>query len=71
MLKKCPQQGIGTQNTENQNSMEEIDQKKRTAKRAVRRCPWCNSYRRKKWTRRHEFESWTRLIAFHRALIPL
>ena len=36
-----------------------------------RRCPWCNSYRRRKWTRWHEFKSWTRLIAFHIALIPL
>ena len=36
-----------------------------------RRCLWCNGYRRRKWTRRHEFKSWTRLIAFHRALIPL
>ena len=35
------------------------------------RCPWCNSYRRRKWTRRHEFKSWTRLIAFHIALMPL
>ena len=35
------------------------------------RCPWCNSYRRRKWTRRHEFKSWARLIAFHTALIPL
>ena len=37
----------------------------------MRRCPWCNSYLRRKWTRRHEFKSWTRLIAFHIALIPL
>ena len=37
----------------------------------LRRCPWCNCYRRRKWTRRHEFKSWTRLIAFHIALIPL
>ena len=37
----------------------------------LRRCPWCNGYRRRKWTRRHEFKSWTRLIAFHIALIPL
>ena len=35
------------------------------------KCPWCNSYRRRKWTRRHEFKFWTRLIAFHIALIPL
>ena len=35
------------------------------------RCPWRNSYRRRKWTRRHEFKSWTWLIAFHIALIPL
>ena len=31
----------------------------------VRRCPWCNVYRR------HEFKSPTRLVAFHIALIPL
>ena len=37
----------------------------------IRKCPWCNGYRRRKWTRRHEFKSWTRLIAFHIALIPL
>ena len=37
----------------------------------IRRCPWCNCYRRRKWTRRHEFKSWTKLIAFHIALIPL
>ena len=37
----------------------------------IRRCPWCNGYRRRKWTRRYEFKSWTRLIAFHIALIPL
>ena len=35
------------------------------------RCPWCNSYSRRKWTRRYEFKSWARLIAFHIALIPL
>ena len=34
-------------------------------------CWWCNAYRRRKWTRQHEFKSWTRLIAFHKALIPL
>ena len=28
----------------------------------LRRCPWCNGYRRRKWARRHEFKSWTRLI---------
>ena len=37
----------------------------------LRRCPWCNGYRRRIWTRRHEFKSWTWLIAFHIALIPL
>ena len=37
----------------------------------IRRCPWCNGYRRRKWTRRLEFKSWTRRIAFHTALIPL
>ena len=37
----------------------------------IRRCSWCNGYRRRKWTRQHEFKSWTRLIAFHIALIPL
>ena len=37
----------------------------------LRRCLWCNGYRRGKWTRRHEFKSWTRLIAFPIALIPL
>ena len=37
----------------------------------LRRCPWCNCYRRRKWTRRHEFKSWTKLITFHIALIPL
>ena len=37
----------------------------------VRRCPWCNGYRRRKWTRRHEFKSWTKLITFHIVLIPL
>ena len=37
----------------------------------VGRCPWCNSYRRRKWTRRYEFKSWTRLIEYHIALIPL
>ena len=37
----------------------------------LRRCPWCNGYRRRKWTRRHEFKSWTILIAFHIALIHL
>ena len=37
----------------------------------LRRCPWCNGYRRRNWTRRHEFKSWTRLIAFHIALISL
>ena len=37
----------------------------------VRRCLWCNGYRRRIWTRRHEFKSWTWLIAFHIALIPL
>ena len=37
----------------------------------LRRCPWCSRYRRRKRTRRHEFKSWTRLIAFHKALIPL
>ena len=37
----------------------------------LRRCPWCNGYRRRKWTRRHEFKSWMRLIAFHIAIIPL
>ena len=37
----------------------------------MRRCPWCNGYRRRKWTRQHEFKTWTRLIAFHIALIPL
>ena len=37
----------------------------------IRRCPWCNGYRRKKWTRWCEFKSWTRLIAFHIAFIPL
>ena len=36
----------------------------------IRRCPWCNDYRRRKWTLRYEFKSWTRLIAFHIALIP-
>ena len=36
-----------------------------------RRCPRCNVYRRRKWTRNHEVKSWTRLIAFHKALIPL
>ena len=25
----------------------------------IRRCPWCNGYRRRKWTRWHEFKSWT------------
>ena len=42
---------------------------KRTAKSfpKVKKCPWCNGYRRRKWTRRHEFKSWTRLIAFHRS----
>ena len=39
--------------------------------RCVRRCPWCNDYRRQKWTLRHKFKSWMRLIAFHIALIPL
>ena len=37
----------------------------------IRRCPWCNGYRRRKWTQRHEFKSWTRLISNHIALIPL
>ena len=37
----------------------------------MRRCPWCNGYRRRKWTRRHEFKSWTRQIAIHIVLIPL
>ena len=37
----------------------------------LRRCPWCNGYRRRKWTRRHEFKSWIWLISFHIALIPL
>ena len=37
----------------------------------LRRCPWCNGYRRRNWTRQHEFKSWTRLIVFHKALIPL
>ena len=37
----------------------------------VRRCPWCNCYRRGNWTRWLEFKSWTRLIAFHIALITL
>ena len=37
----------------------------------LRRCPWCNGYRRRKWTRRHEFKSWPRLIAFHIALNTL
>ena len=22
----------------------------------LRRCPWCNGYRRRKWTRQHEFK---------------
>ena len=35
------------------------------------RCPWCNSYCRRKWTRRLKFKSWTRMIAFYIALIPL
>ena len=35
------------------------------------KCQWCNGYRRRKWTWRHKFISWTRLIAFHKALIPL
>ena len=26
----------------------------------IKRCPWCNGYRRRKWTQRHEFKSWTR-----------
>ena len=38
---------------------------------SIRRCPWCNGYRRRKWTRQHEFKSWTRQIAFHIALIHL
>ena len=25
----------------------------------LRRCTWCNGYRRRMWTRRHEFKSWT------------
>ena len=37
----------------------------------LRRCSWCNGYRRRIWTGRLEFKSWTRLIAFHIALIPL
>ena len=37
----------------------------------LRRCLWCNGYRRRKWTRRHEFKSWTRMIAFYIALLPL
>ena len=41
------------------------------SKCSLRRCPWCNCYRRRKRTRRHEFKSWTKLIAFHIALIPL
>ena len=36
----------------------------------IRRCPWCNGYRRRKWTWRH-FKSWTKLFAFHIALISL
>ena len=39
--------------------------------KSLRRCPWCNGYRRRKWTRQHEFKTWRRLIAFHIALIPL
>ena len=39
-------------------------------KNPIWRCPWCNSYRRRKWTRRLGFKSWTRIIAFHIALIP-
>ena len=38
---------------------------------SMKRCPWCNGYRRRNWTRRHEFKFWTRLIAYHIALIPL
>ena len=34
---------------------------------SVWRCPWCNSYCRRKWTWWHEFKSWT----LHIALIPL
>ena len=37
----------------------------------LRRCTWCNGYRRRTWTWRHEFKPWMRLIAFHIALIPL
>ena len=37
----------------------------------LRRCPWCNGYRRREWTQRHEFKSWTRLVAFHIALLAL
>ena len=37
----------------------------------IRRCPWCNGYRRRIWTRWHKFKSWIWLIAFHIALIPL
>ena len=44
---------------------------KLTNNKPLRRCPWCNGYRRGKWTRRLEFKSWTRMIAFHIALIPL
>ena len=29
----------------------------------LRRCAWCNGYRRRNWTRRHEFKSWTDCIS--------
>ena len=48
-----------------------VSLQRRMIKFTLRRCLWCNGYRRRKWTRRHEFKSWTRLIAFHIALIPL
>ena len=54
--------------------LQQIDQRTRnlmSINKALRRCPWCNGYRRRKWTRWHKFKSWTRLIAFLIALIPL
>ena len=37
-----------------QNNTMEINYVKQTY---IRRCHWCNGYRRRKWTRRHEFKS--------------
>ena len=58
-------------NDKNNNVNGKYQKEYKTRHDSLRRCPWCNGYRRRKWTRRHEFTSWTKLIAFHVALIPL